>query len=323
MEEYEEAEYNQYSELEGRFLEYYKQKILPLLEEKEKIRLKCVAKFWKLVAIAWIIMPASILFASLCQLTAKTDILWNLVLITAVIFIYMLRAPFVEYRRRVKNDIMEDFIKFFNGFTYTHGKHMDKEHMEKSRIFPEYDEYEADDCFFGKYEDVNIGVYEQKLKEIRRGYRGRKYKVTVFEGIAVEMSMNKSFNGQTIAIKDAGILNYFKHFEGMERVKLEDVSFEKEFEVYSTNQIEARYLLTTSFMERVLQLKELYLGKTIEISFYDNHILLSIDTQEDMFEPCSFFKSNINQEKFLKVFDEFCTIFSIVDTLRLNQNTGL
>ena len=48
-------------------------------------------------------------------------------------------------------------------------------------------------------------------------------------------------------LKDSGWLNLFKKIGWPERVKLEDVSFERQFEVFSDNQIEARYLLTTAF----------------------------------------------------------------------------
>ena len=137
------------------------------------------------------------------------------------------------------------------------------------------------------------------------------------------VGMKKPFKGQTVVLKDSGLLNKFKGFPDMERVKLEDVVFEKHFEVYSTDQIEARYLLTTAFMERILQLKKLYRGKKIEISFYANKLLLAIDTRENMFEPCSFFKTNLNKKKFDQVFEQFWMIFSIIHVLKLNSTTGL
>lgn len=316
-------EQSRYNESKSGFIAYYNNVLLPLLEQKEAFRLRCVAKFKKLVIVALIILPIFIGVALFGQITAKTDILWNIFLGLCAIFIYILRAPFVEYRRKIKNDVMGKFIKFFDGFSYVQGKRMDERLMSDSLIFPDYDEYKADDCFFGKYEDVDISVYEQTLTEIRHGSKGQRYKVTVFEGISVELAMNKPFKGQTIVIKDLGVFNCFKSFKHMERVKLEDVVFEKEFEVFSNNQIEARYLLTTAFMERILELKKLYSGKTIQISFYNQHILINIDTSENMFEACSFFKSNINQERFLRVFDEFWTIFSIIDTLKLNQRIGM
>ena len=41
-----------------------------------------------------------------------------------------------------------------------------------------------------------------------------------------------------------------------ERVQLEDVRFTNEFLVYSTDQVEARYAISTAMMEKILAFKE-------------------------------------------------------------------
>lgn len=52
-----------------------------------------------------------------------------------------------------------------------------------------------------------------------------------------------------------------------QNVKLEDPVFEREWEVYATDQIEARYILTPALMERMLEIKRRFGGKSIEFSF--------------------------------------------------------
>ena len=70
----------------------------------------------------------------------------------------------------------------------------------------------------------------------------------------VHLAMNKTFKGTTIIKRDRGkVANFFRSkMSGLESVKLEDPKFEKLFDVYGNDQIEARYLLTPSFMERPL-----------------------------------------------------------------------
>lgn len=318
-------EQQQYDELKQNFINYYNTVLVPQLQQKEDFRLQCVKSFWRLVWIAVFVLPLLMFCGFWVQSHYQFDseIIFNLGFGLCAITAFVLRGPFAKYRKRIKDDIMSEFIKFFDGFSYKQGQRMDAQAMENSLIFPNYDEYEADDCFFGTYKNVGISVYEQKLKEIHYNSKGQRNSVTVFQGIAVEMDMKKNFSGHTIVLKDKGLLNKFTHFDKMERITLEDVVFEKLFEVYSTNQIEARYILTTGFMERILRLKELYAGKKIEISFNNSKILLAIDTGEDMFEACSFFKTNLNQKRFEKVFEEFWTLFSIVNILKLNQNIGM
>lgn len=80
--------------------------------------------------------------------------------------------------------------------------------------------------------------------------------------------MNKKFEGKTVVLKDSGWLNLFKKIGRPERVKLEDVSFERQFEVFSDNQIEARYLLTTAFMERMSEVKKGLSGQKYPVQFF-------------------------------------------------------
>ncbi len=315
----------QYKDLKEKFVAHYNNVLVPKLQQKEDFRRQCVKNFWRLVAIAVIAAPCLIFGVYWAQekYGLEEDFIFNIGFAACAIGAFILRGPFAKYKKEIKNDIMGDFISFFDNFSYKYGQEMSPGLMEKSLIFPKYDNYEADDCFFGRYKDVGISVYEQKLTEVRRTSKGQRYNETVFQGIAVEMDMNKKFDGHTIVLKDEGLFNKFTSFDGMERVTLEDVVFEKQFEVYSSNQVEARYILTTGFMERILKLKELYAGKQIEMSFYNNKILLLIETLEDMFEAFSFFETNLNQAKFEKVFEEFWTIFAIVNVLKLNQHLGM
>ena len=56
--------------------------------------------------------------------------------------------------------------------------------------------------------------------------------------------------------------NKIKPFQ---KIVLEDIEFEKRFDTYSTNQVEARYLLTTLFMKRFENLKTPFIDMANEI----------------------------------------------------------
>ena len=109
----------------------------------------------------------------------------------------------------------------------------------------------------------------------------------------------------------------------MANVKLEDCVFEKKFEVFSTDQVEARYLLTTAFMERILEVKKRFHGKKIQLSFFDNKLLIAVDTSKDMFETTSLFGTTARYGRMRDVVGQFHSIFSVIDLLKLNQKTNL
>ena len=309
-------------DIKSKFDEHFWRKVYPLMVEKEKVRQKYVADLKKLVAISLFVLP--IVISLIVEFYKKYDQDWfiNLIFFAVAINSYIIRGPFVRYKGQVKNDIMNRFISFFDGFEYTHGNGLSYYEFDNSYIFPQFDKFVTDDCFLGVYNDVNVRICEEHLTKRVKHSKGYK-DVTVFMGIVLELDMNKSFSGHTFVIKDKGLLNKFSRFGGFERVSLEDVVFEKEFEAYSENQIEARYLLTTAFMERMLKLKELYKGKSIQFSFSDSKVLIAINTNENMFEPCSLLKSNLQEKQVYTVFDQFMTIFSVIDILKLNQKTGL
>ena len=69
---------------------------------------------------------------------------------------------------------------------------------------------------------------------------------------------------------------------GVEKVSLESTQFEDQFDVYSTDQVEARYLLTPEFMDRLLQSKYKF-GVKPYLAFAEGQIFLALDNRKIWF----------------------------------------
>jgi len=313
---------DQYADLRNGFEKYWLSTLRPFLQKKEDLRKKFVARFFMLTFISVFLLPFA--FKGLQLLLEQTSspnvqgFVSSGFYILIAILVFVVQTPYQAYKKTVKNDAMNCFISYFDDFKYEQEIGLNIHEMEESHIFPSADRYLADDCFKGSYQGVGLRITEQILKRIRKTGKGY-HEYTIFQGIAIQLDMNKDFIGQTIVLKDAGFLNRFKGFKGFQRISLEDPHFEKLFEVYGTNQTEARFLLTPVFMERIVKLKDLYKGKSIQLSFFDNKLMLAINTKKNMFEPCAFFRTNINKARIDTVFEQFLTIFSIVDILKLSQ----
>ena len=104
-------------------------------------------------------------------------------------------------------------------------------------------------------------------------------------------------------------------------VRLEDPVFRQHFKVYSTDQIEARYILTTAFMNRILKLGEAYKWKTKAIVI-NNNIYILIDVRKNWFEM-PFFKSSIDINNYKEFLNDFTKLLAITEILKLNQNIGM
>jgi hypothetical protein len=146
----------------------------------------------------------------------------------------------------------------------------------------------------------------------------------IFKGLFFMADFNKHFNTKTFVLPD--IAEKFLGFIGEklqsvnrtygELVKLEDPEFEEEFVVYSQDQVEARYILSPSFMKRVIEFKRKS-GRKIHLSFVDSSLYLAISFDRGSFEP-RLFQSSLNIEPFEEYYEDLTLIHSIVGDLNLN-----
>ena len=247
---------------------------------------------------------------------------------------YWSRKPVRKYAANVKAEVFPEIFRFFGkDYFYSEDSLLKMELLDVSGIIPSHDSSYLEDYVKGNYKDVNLELTEAKLTQTQGSGKNRRT-VTVFNGIFVLLEMNKNFSGKTIVKKDIGkIGNWFTKKLGkklfsktidLENVKLEDPVFEKKFEVYSTDQVEARYLLTTSFMERLLELSSLFSKQgVIQCSFYINKLLLMIPSDKNRFEVGSVFQPATFVDDINHILKEMATIFQIIDILKLEQKTGL
>ena len=121
----------------------------------------------------------------------------------------------------------------------------------------------------------------------------------------------------------AGFL-YLKYKVNLDQeVILEDSSFAKKFKVFSQDQIEARYLVTTAFMERLLNLSTVFGTKKIKCSFYDNKIMIAITVRRNLFELGNLFVSYKKPKTIKTFFAELEAIYSMIEYFKLDEKTML
>jgi hypothetical protein len=155
-----------------------------------------------------------------------------------------------------------------------------------------------------------------------RSGKTRSYR-TVFRGLMCGFSFPKRFRGRTVITGDKGAVLHW--LEGLvrkeERVHLEDPRFEAVFDVYATDQVEARYLLTPGFMERVLGLAERVGAGRVRLAFDAEHLLLALDVRRDSFDIGSLFRPAGDPARVQMLLDDIAMVFDLVDTLGLDVKT--
>ncbi len=131
-----------------------------------------------------------------------------------------------------------------------------------------------------------------------------------------------------IAVAALAIIAIFIFFskgngEALDEVNLEDPVFEKKFNVYSSDQVESRYLITTAFMERFNNLNTAFGAKKAKCSFFDNTIMFAISTHKNLFEIGNLFMRLDDPNRITEFFNEIASILILVDYFKLDEHIKL
>lgn len=175
-----------------------------------------------------------------------------------------------------------------------------------------HDRAKFEDQMLGQAHGCAFRLNEAHLERRQQSSNGKGSEwVTVFRGVLMELEFKRKFMGQTIILRDAGFFNRNKR-SGLKRVGLVDPKFEKIFECYGSDQVEARYLLTPPFMQCLVDLEDLLSGKKLRAGFIGGKLIIAISAP-NQFEAGSMFKSLTDQARVQKILDEIGTVFDIVD----------
>jgi hypothetical protein len=148
---------------------------------------------------------------------------------------------------------------------------------------------------------------------------------TIFRGIFFVADFNKEFKGRTLVLPDTAerlfgrMIGNFLQSHNKERpplVKLEDPEFEKLFVVYGDDQIQARYILSPSLMERMVSFRR-KTGKKAFFSFVENKIMMAVPYDRDLFEP-RLLRSVMDPSEMEDHFENLEHIIGTVEDLSLN-----
>jgi hypothetical protein len=257
-----------------------------------------------------------------------------------------------QNNQEIKKQIFPSIFASLGAEYSAQGKPDFFEAVKKTKLLPHFDNYYLEDYVQLNHKGVKIEFCELKLTELRREFDKNTNKFVqrerrIFTGIIASFDFPRSFQGITLVrsdvraqaksidklamvaekglvntIVDKGIQKAVESLDGVKRVTLEDPMFEKEFDVYGTDQVEARYLMNPSFMERVLTLRQT-MEALIELSFQDDRLVIVLHSYKDYFEVDAVNKPMDVKAYLERAEVEISHFKAIVDTLKLDENTGL
>lgn len=264
--------------------------LLSTIRSLEAMRVSRRTKAWR--SVRWIMGLAWLIAAGL--LIAE-HLGWALATIGIALIIALVvhSRAMGEVSSAFKDEIMSRLVANIDGrLAYQAAECLGVDEFNASGLFRSPDRYGGKDLVSGYVGDTQVRFSmvsaEEEVEETTTDTDtdGNSHTTTtthyetIFCGLLFTADFNKHFSGSTFI--NPGVAGFLSKFSGT-LVKLEDPRFNSQFSVYSSDQVEARYILTPSMMERLVNLKSKF--GTIWISFVRERMYIAVGLNYNLFEP--------------------------------------
>ena len=249
-------------------------------------------------------------------------------LIHALVRANTLSTAYVDaYKTEINNAIVKHFSP---SLTYNENDGIGADVFVASHLFSAApDRYATSDLVSGAYGKTRLKfarVHAEQKHTEQSGKTTRTYYTTIFKGVLLVADFNKNFRGHTYVRTDIAerALGHFGRtlqklsvaLSSDQLVQLENPEFENEFAVYTSDQVEARYILSPALMERMLALKRRN-KDDMQFSFCDSTVIISAADDYGSFAP-DFAIPATDAAQLEKIHASFAFFIGIVDDLDLN-----
>jgi hypothetical protein len=270
-------------------------------------------------------IPAAAILAPLCGYIDWMLLMWQsgsddsaagLTFVVLGALYAWVNAPKRQYTKAYKKNILPKIAHAF-GLIYDKKRKIERQIRTKSKIFPQHDRYKPDDYFQGIYKGINVVFTEIKLEKKVRTNKRTSYQ-TVFNGLVIMLEINqKRFLGQTIMMQNKSKIGewFAQKTIGLDKANLVDPEFEKSFDTFTNDQVEARYLIDPIIIERLKAVHAEYEGKDLKVSFFDQTVMIMIESKHNHFEPSCLYTPATDPESLKTMHREVVEILGFIDRL--------
>ena len=309
------------------FQEKYFKKLLPILQKEDDFRktlfnlIKFSVCLFVLFATFSSLLPFLFnLFSGAWLNMSKVEFFAPLVMWFACLTVFSLYPRFQRvFQTNLKEKIMPHVCSCFGDFKWKSEINKTQQKLIKSSkvLDNNFLDIVCDDVIFGQYNDVKMEIYDCALHLKSDETKD----ISLFNGVIFKFDMNKNFLTKTIVRPkgaDNSALNKFK------KTTLEDVEFNSSFDVFCEDEVEARYLLTPTFMERLKRAQSVFKAEKVYCSFYKKYFFLALKTNKNSFNVCKLNKSLLDSKDMIfEMFEELCCAFDFIEHFKLEQRIGL
>lgn len=245
-----------------------------------------------------------------------------------------------QWRSNFKSRVMTQLVKHYDSnLEYHPTRYISRDEYERSMLFhnsPDPDRFYGEDLIEGKIEktDIRLSELHTEYRQVSYDREGRRQErwVTIFRGLFISADFHKEFHGITLVLPDTeqswlgGLGQWLQSVSAKignqpgELVKMEDPEFERLYKVFSTDQIEARYILTPNLIRRIVQFRQ-KTNAPVRLSFIASRVFVAIPTAHNYFEPPSLFapaNKLLDPAVIAQYYEELHFATAVVNELNLN-----
>lgn len=242
--------------------------------------------------------------------------LGTFLLVWLICWLYSIHKLNTRYKSQVMPKLLQTVCP---GAIYEPKGTLTKDIFKGAEMYPTGwgEKFENEDTIRGKVGKTDFVYGEVELYHMQSTGKSA-VKVVDFKGFVFEADFNKHFNGTTMLTSEKGFLSNVGPglFSKMKRCKLEDVDFERLYTTYTTNDQEARYILTPALQQRIMEMNKVFstqLGdKHLSMSFRGSRLLIAVPSKTNRFEV----KFNLAEVK--KDLLALSTMIDVIEQLNLN-----
>ncbi|AUD64838.1 hypothetical protein BK011_03795 [Tenericutes bacterium MZ-XQ] len=242
-----------------------------------------------------------------------------IVLIVAVFFFGKASSEAAKYRKIIKRELIYALLaEEFEDVIYDPKSSIPVSRINATGTIKRPDRFYGEDYIKGSYKGVGFEVSDVDLKQ-RVEHRDKNGNVhvsyeTYFKGRWYIYKFQKHFDQVLKVVEGRGS---YVNRKNLIKFDTESIEFNKKFDIFATSQEFGFYLITSSMIEKLLELEKLHRG-SILYCFMNNELHIGVNDRKNYLEFK--LKTPINEETLGIFMSDIELIPAIINEFRLDSN---
>ena len=235
------------------------------------------------------------------------------IIIASISFFIIRGSQLVCFEKKIREDILQSFFEaVIPEMSFSTYSYVNRELFEKSKFIWSYTHHQGENHFKGILNNVNVEFSELILTETTD-----KIRWSIFTGPFFVIKFPEQFKGRTIVkpfskktTADRKLGNLLQKIikSSDPEININDESFHKEFKIFSTNENEAKNILTENLRNFLLSFTA-NLNTEPYFSFSENQIYFGLNKFKDLFKIE--IKKSINKDLLESYYNNLKTLTGI------------